>query len=177
MRVSLTARVNHARSLLRINQLQASGGAKEDPASAEIVIDCARETISQCAALINESAALGSMRVNFDFFMCAALAAILMVVTQNPEAYGKKCRRQFHQALEILAASKHRLFTPRKDSFTFDQLRDIGAWVNMPRELNDLFEAQDDQGRFLASFDFSETSLAGQSYFFVSYNNHRGAFY
>ncbi|KEF54583.1 uncharacterized protein A1O9_09025 [Exophiala aquamarina CBS 119918] len=164
MRISLTARVNHARSQLRLSQIQASGGVKDDPVSARIVTDAACETISVCASLIRDADVLGSLRINFDFFICAALATLLTVVSQQPELYGDKCRDPFHEALDSLATSKHRLFNPRKNTFTFDQLREIAGCINMSKRSSGLLGALEGDGTLPTSLDLSHPFSAGECF-------------
>jgi hypothetical protein len=161
-RVSLSARINHARTLLRMSPLQSSGGVKDDPESADIVTKCACETISLCSALINDSTALSSLRMTFDFFICAALATILMVVSQAPEVYGEQCRHSFNEALDILEASHSQLFTPRKLCFTFDQLREIGGRINMPKDPNLPCQSSLNDDQFWQSLGLQDPFRTGQ---------------
>lgn len=162
MKVSFSARVNHARNLLRIFQLQAAGGVQNDAESANIVTKAACETISLCSPLIKESAALSSLRTTFDFFIYASLAAILLIVSQAPDTYGEKCRHAFHEAVDILETSPFRLFTPRKLCFTFNQLREIAERINMPREQALSPQLFVDDDHFWHSLGLPEPSLMGQ---------------
>lgn len=129
----LSVRINHARTLLRLPQLQTSGSVTTHQELARVATDCACGTISLCSKLIKETAVWMSIRSTYDFFIFSALASILLVVSKDPQTYGTRCRQSFHEAIEILEGSQYRPFAPGKLSFTLDQLRDISERINMPK--------------------------------------------
>lgn len=164
LRTTLLARVNHARTLLRISSFQSSRSVKDDPQSADVATSCACETISLCATIMRESAVLPSMRSSNDFFICSALAAILLIVSQDPETYGEKCRQSFHEAIDILGTSASQIFSVagRKLCFTFDQLKEIGERIRMPKDSTLLTQRRVANDAVWQSLGLDQLSFPGQ---------------
>ncbi|KAJ5981155.1 hypothetical protein N7522_013970 [Penicillium canescens] len=145
----LSVRINHARTRLRLPHMQTSGGVTTHQELARVATDCACGTISLCSKLIKETAAWMSIRSACDLFTFSALAAILLVVSKDPQTYGMRCRQSFHEAIEILEGSQNRPFAPGKLSFTLDQLRDISERINMPKHSSMPLQPQNDNNAIL----------------------------
>lgn len=130
----LSIRTDHARTLIRLPQLQTAQWLDAHSESARLATDCACKTVSLCLKLVRDGAMWKSIQSSCDFFVFSALATILLVVSKDLKQYGERCKQSFHQAIDLLEASQFQVFAPGTISFTLDQLRNIGGRINMPWE-------------------------------------------
>jgi hypothetical protein len=124
----LYLRINHMKIRLHFRQKNATSSIH----TTDSLVQCAKDTISTCERLIQQSVALPSLRTSFDYFLASSLATIFVVVASNPANYGHPCSAYFHTAIDLLSISQSRFNPPREISCTLGSLRTAAERINMP---------------------------------------------